>query len=188
MPARTIRFYIAKGLVPPPLVGGRAARYGEEHVKELDRIKTLQEEGQTLAQIAWQLGERPKEVSSPEPSSWWNYPVSKDVVVQVSCDSSPRRLKQVRSLIAQMIQQLNENEGGRQWAVGSGQVGNRQKAENAGVAQTAVFAVCGFLLRRRTNRGPRKVGMSRYSLSKELAGADLLSKVCPHGPSARESS
>ena len=43
------------GLLPPPLVGGRAACYGEEHLKELDRIKTLQ--GQTLAQIAWQLGE-----------------------------------------------------------------------------------------------------------------------------------
>jgi DNA-binding transcriptional MerR regulator len=111
VPARTIRFYIAKGLVPPPLVGGRAACYGEEHLKELAKIKTLQEEGQTLAQITSQLGERPKELSFPEPSAWWNYPVSKDVVVQVRCDSSPWRLKQVHSLIAQMIQQLNENEG-----------------------------------------------------------------------------
>ena len=42
VPARTIRFYIAKGLLPPPLVAGRAACYGEEHLKELDRIKTLQ--------------------------------------------------------------------------------------------------------------------------------------------------
>jgi len=46
----------------------------------------------------------------PEPSAWWSYPVSKDVVVEVRCDASPRRLKQVRSLIAQMIRQLNENE------------------------------------------------------------------------------
>ena len=46
----------------------------------------------------------------PEPSAWWNYPVSKDVVVEVRCDSSPWRLKQVRSLIAQMIRQLNEND------------------------------------------------------------------------------
>ena len=57
VPACTIRFYIAKGLLPPPLVGGRAACYGEEHLKELERIKTLQAQGQTLAQIAWQLGE-----------------------------------------------------------------------------------------------------------------------------------
>ena len=41
---------------------------------------------------------------------WWSYPVSKDVVVEVRCDSSPWRLKQIRSLIAQMIRQLNENE------------------------------------------------------------------------------
>ena len=38
VPARTIRFYIAKGLLPPPLVGGRAACYGEEHLKELGRM------------------------------------------------------------------------------------------------------------------------------------------------------
>ena len=41
---------------------------------------------------------------------WWNYPVSQDVVVEVRCDSSRWSLKQVRSLIAQMIRQLNENE------------------------------------------------------------------------------
>ena len=110
VPARTIRFYIARGLLPPPLVGGRSACYGEEHLKELDRIKTLQGRGQTLTQIAWQLGEGEKEVRPPEPSAWWNYPVSKDVVVEVRCDSSPWRLKQVRSLIGQMIRQLNENE------------------------------------------------------------------------------
>jgi DNA-binding transcriptional MerR regulator len=110
VPGRTIRFYIARGLLAPPLVGGRSACYGEEHLKELDRIKTLQGRGQTLAQIAWQLGGGQKEVRPPEPSAWWNYPVSKDVVVEVRCDSSPWRLKQVRSLIAQMIRQLNENE------------------------------------------------------------------------------
>jgi DNA-binding transcriptional MerR regulator len=122
VPARTIRFYIAKGLLPPPLVGGRSACYGEEHLKELDRIKTLQGQGKTLAQIAWQLGEGQKGSAEslrlglcgssrpPEPSAWWKYPVSKDVVVEVRCDASPWRLKQVRSLIAQMIRQLNENE------------------------------------------------------------------------------
>ena len=98
VPARTIRFYIAKGLLPPPLVGGRSACYGEGHLKELDRIKTLQEQGRTLAQIAWQLGEGESSAES--------------LVLGLcgsSC-SSPWRLKQVRSLIAQMIRQLNENE------------------------------------------------------------------------------
>jgi len=113
VPARTIRFYIAKGLLPPPLVGGRAASYGEHHLKELDRIKKLQGQGQTLAQIAWHPGEGEKEVRPPEPSAWWNYPVSKDVVVEVRCDASPWRLKQVRSLIAQMIRQLNEKDRAR---------------------------------------------------------------------------
>ena len=57
VPAHTIRFYITRGLLAPPLVGGRAACYGEEHLKELGRIKTLQGQGRTLAQIAWQLAE-----------------------------------------------------------------------------------------------------------------------------------
>jgi len=60
VPARTIRYYIARGLLPPPLVGGRSACYGEEHLKEPDRIKTLQGQGQTLAQVAWQLDEGQK--------------------------------------------------------------------------------------------------------------------------------
>ena len=65
VPARTIRFYIARGLLAPPLVGGRAACYNEEHLKELHRIKTLQRQGRTLAQIAWQLGKGEKEVRPP---------------------------------------------------------------------------------------------------------------------------
>ena len=65
VPARTIRFYIARGLLPPPLVGGRAACYGEQHLRELGKIKTLQQQGRTLAQIAWQLGEGQKEVRPP---------------------------------------------------------------------------------------------------------------------------
>jgi DNA-binding transcriptional MerR regulator len=110
VPARTIRYYIARGLLPQSLVGGRGACYGEQHLEGLARIRARQEQGQSLAQIAGQLGERPKEQVIPQPSAWWNYPVSKDVVVQVCSDSSPWRLKQVRSLIAQMIQQLKENE------------------------------------------------------------------------------
>ena len=63
VPARTTRYCIAKGLLLPPLLGGRSACNGEEHPKELDRIKTLQGQGQTLAQIAWRLGAGEKPVA-----------------------------------------------------------------------------------------------------------------------------
>jgi DNA-binding transcriptional MerR regulator len=107
VPARTIRYYIARGLLPPPLVGGRGACYAEEHLERLARIKALQSQGGTLAQIAWQLSERRPEGALPQASAWWNYPVSDDVVVLVRCETSPWRLKRVRALISEMAAQLN---------------------------------------------------------------------------------
>jgi DNA-binding transcriptional MerR regulator len=107
VPARTIRYYIARGLLPPPLVGGRGACYAGEHLERLARIQALQSQGRTLAQIAWQLSERRPETALSQPSAWWNYPLSDDVVVLVRCETRPWRLKQVRSLISQMAAQLN---------------------------------------------------------------------------------
>ncbi len=106
VPARTIRYYIARGLLPPPTVGGRGASYDEEHLGRLGRIREMQAQGLTLAQIAWKLGERRPKTDLVEPSAWWNYPVADDVVVLVRSEMSPWRLKRVRSLISQMAAQL----------------------------------------------------------------------------------
>jgi DNA-binding transcriptional MerR regulator len=51
----TQHYYIGRGLLPPSLVGGRGACYGEEHLEGLSRIRARQEQGQTLAQIVWPL-------------------------------------------------------------------------------------------------------------------------------------
>lgn len=47
----TLRFYQARGLLPPPRREGRAAWYGEGHLARLRRIRELQRQGFTLAQI-----------------------------------------------------------------------------------------------------------------------------------------
>ncbi|MDQ1403560.1 MAG: hypothetical protein QOG03_1876 [Actinomycetota bacterium] len=47
----TVRFYQAKGLLPPPRREGRVAWYGEEHLSRLARIRTFQAQGLTLATI-----------------------------------------------------------------------------------------------------------------------------------------
>ena len=52
MPERTIRFYISRGLVDPPLRGGRGAAYGVGHKARLEAIKKLQAKGMMLAEIA----------------------------------------------------------------------------------------------------------------------------------------
>ena len=104
---RTIRYYIARGLLPPPLVSGRAACYGAAHLERLEKIQAWQAQGLTLAEIAWKLAKREAETPLPPPSAWWNYPLARDVTVMVRSDAAPWRLKHLRSVIAQMAAQLN---------------------------------------------------------------------------------
>lgn len=47
----TIRYYQARGLLPPPRRHGRLAWYGEEHRQRLERIRALQARGLSLATI-----------------------------------------------------------------------------------------------------------------------------------------
>lgn len=48
---RTIRYYVAQGLLPPPYSGGRAASYGQEHLHRLELIKLLKQEFLPLNEI-----------------------------------------------------------------------------------------------------------------------------------------
>ena len=47
----TIRYYQGRGLLPPPLRRGRIALYGEDHVERLERVRSLQSQGLSLAAI-----------------------------------------------------------------------------------------------------------------------------------------
>ena len=47
----TLRFYQARGLLPAPERRGRVAVYGEPHLERLKRVRELQREGFSLAQI-----------------------------------------------------------------------------------------------------------------------------------------
>jgi DNA-binding transcriptional MerR regulator len=60
----TVRFYQARGLLPPPRREGRVARYGEAHLERLRRIRRLQREGFKLAQIGKLL--EPEAGEAPE--------------------------------------------------------------------------------------------------------------------------
>lgn len=48
---RTVRYYVQEGLLPAPLGLGRGARYGDEHLERLLKVKSLQEEGLTLDEV-----------------------------------------------------------------------------------------------------------------------------------------
>lgn len=58
---RTIRFYISKGLVEPPLRAGRRAAYGKSHRDRIRAVRELQARGMRLAEVGHRLdigGER----------------------------------------------------------------------------------------------------------------------------------
>jgi DNA-binding transcriptional MerR regulator len=106
IPARTIRFYVARGLLDGPAKAGRGAAYTASHAARLEQIKALQSEGRTLAEITHLLT-GPATVKANLPAAaWYQHVVSEDVMVFVRADSSPWRMKQIRAAIDNLAAQL----------------------------------------------------------------------------------
>ncbi|GGW78745.1 transcriptional regulator [Streptomyces lucensis JCM 4490] len=60
---RTVRFYAAKGLLPPPEIGPRrVGHYGPGHVARLALIEELRQQGMTLAAIERYLRQLPPDL------------------------------------------------------------------------------------------------------------------------------
>jgi DNA-binding transcriptional MerR regulator len=114
IPARTIRFYIARGLLTGPIKAGRGAIYTAAHLARLERIKVLQGEGMMLAEIARQLnGSPPAETAIPA-SPWWQHAIQEDVLVWVRADVSPWRMKQIREAVDELASRLEQADSGKQ--------------------------------------------------------------------------
>jgi DNA-binding transcriptional MerR regulator len=99
--ARTVRFYISRGLMSGPEKAGRGATYGEDHRERLREIQRLQAAGLTLAEIAAR-GEEPEAARLPEPEAWWSYSVTDGVEVRVRADQAPWRMRQIRRALAEL--------------------------------------------------------------------------------------
>jgi len=65
MSVRNVRFYTARGLVPPPIRQGRSGYYAAEHVARLELVRELQSHGFTLSAIEKYLANIP-EHATPE--------------------------------------------------------------------------------------------------------------------------
>ena len=102
---RTIRFYISKNLLPPPVKRGRNSIYSEEHVKRLEEIKRLKEEGLLLKEISLKTNS----TILPEPETFAKYKISDDVTIIVKSDISPWRAKKIKEAIEDMIKKLNSD-------------------------------------------------------------------------------
>lgn len=108
--ARTIRFYIARGLVEGPVRAGRAAPYEERHLDRLREIRAMQERGLTLTEIAHESGpERPRPAVVAA-AAWWHYSIAEDVSVNVRGAVSPWRLRQIQAALAEFAARLQAGE------------------------------------------------------------------------------
>jgi DNA-binding transcriptional MerR regulator len=107
IPARTIRFYIARGLLNGPVKAGRGAAYTAEHLARLEEIKRLQAQGRVLAEIAQILNGGPPAQTAAPPTAWWQHAIQDDVMVWVRADVSPWRMKQIRAAIDDIASRLN---------------------------------------------------------------------------------
>jgi DNA-binding transcriptional MerR regulator len=109
IPARTIRFYIARGLLDGPVKAGRGAVYTAEHLARLEQIKKSQGEGKTLVEIGRGLdGGPPAKTTAPTP--WWQHVIQEDVMVWVRGDVNPWRMKRIRAAVDAMASLLQEPE------------------------------------------------------------------------------
>jgi DNA-binding transcriptional MerR regulator len=108
IPPRTIRFYIAQGLLPGPLRSGRGAAYGSVHLGLLNRIKQLQARGMTLAEVTFALAPERSHRTLPEPVSWLEYQLAEDVAVRIRSDIAPWRHKAIRTVLAEASAKLQE--------------------------------------------------------------------------------
>jgi DNA-binding transcriptional MerR regulator len=108
-PARTVRFYIARGLLDGPITAGRAAHYTPTHLARLEKIREFQNQGLMLAEIAARLAGPPEQHSRPE--AWWHYDIAPDVRVTVRDGASPWRVKLIRQALHELEQKLKKQEG-----------------------------------------------------------------------------
>ena len=107
VPRRTIRYYIARGLLEGPVKAGRNSVYAARHLDRLKEIQRLQEEGRTLTEIAHLLAGALVEDQLPEPVAWQSFAIADDVTVNVRGDVSPWRMKLIRETLRDLNARLN---------------------------------------------------------------------------------
>lgn len=114
VPRRTIRFYIARGLMAGPEGLGRAATYTPEHLEQVNRIRKMQKEGRTLAEIRETLQPHVAEIAPMEFTAWWHCWVAPDVMVAVKRTASPWRMRQIQSGLAALAGYLKHGHRGEE--------------------------------------------------------------------------
>jgi len=110
MTRRTVRYYIARGLLPGPAGAGRGARYGAGHLERLLEIRRLQDRGLTLDEIALALAGGVARVALPPPRTVNVHRIAPDVTVHVEGGLPPWRVRRILRALERFAADLAENE------------------------------------------------------------------------------
>lgn len=91
VPARRIRYYVAEGLIAPPIGQGRAAHYRASHLSRLRKIRELRQANLGLEEIKRRLGEpeTPDAQRSPASHTWRRWEILPGVELHTRADLEP---------------------------------------------------------------------------------------------------
>ena len=109
VPARTIRYYISKGLVEPPLRSGRDAAYDHTHLERLKQIRELKNQQHSLREIRRILTLGEVEPDLLPPTNWWTYQIAEDIIVNIRSDAGAWRTKQALKLVRALVEELGKS-------------------------------------------------------------------------------
>jgi DNA-binding transcriptional MerR regulator len=114
IPRRTIRYYVQRGLLDPPLGAGRGHYYTPAHLRRLQRVREFQGRGLSLDEIRTRLehgGTARREAPLPEVEVTTRIHVAPGVEVLVAHGARPPSPTQVRALAAAAREILQPAEG-----------------------------------------------------------------------------
>ncbi len=112
---RTIRFYVQRGVIAPPLGAGRGHYYTEDHLNSLRRVRALQERGHSLEAVSLVLkGRAPGEVRAElealeaevVPETWAKVELLPGLELHAECGRhrlTPAKIRQLRAAAAEVL-------------------------------------------------------------------------------------
>lgn len=120
---RTVRYYVQRGLLPPPVFRGKDSAYGRDHLVRLRAIKKLQDAYLPLDAIAAELDGRSTEeieriaraehAHVPAPprvsnaSTWHHHALAQGLSLEVA-DDAPPESKALADQILKLISSMKE--------------------------------------------------------------------------------